>query len=218
MVRQFFPDLVFGWAFYSVLVSLLAISSVIDFRSLRIPKALTGTCLALGLAFNLARGLWLGLQDKVVWKLDAGPWLGTFDGILFSVAGFATAFAIFFVLWFLKAAGGGDVKLFASVGAWVGPWYIVFLMVGSVIVVVLITLGMMLYSMVTAGFSKTRDSFSHKGSQKAVQSGRRGSRRGPTYSFPLAFATALIMLLVLSRDLGLTGSVETALPPVSQAR
>lgn len=220
-----FPDLAFGWCFYIVLVGFLVVSSIIDFRTMRIPKALTIPCLILGVAFNLGRGMWLGIQDKVVWKLNAGPVLGCLDGLLFSVAGFAAAFSIFFLLWFLKAAHGGDVKLFAAVGAWVGPWYIVFLMVGSVLMVVLITLVMMMTSLFTVGFSQTKTSFSHKGHQKATKEGRRGSRRGPTYSFPLAFATAVIMLAVLARDLGLapprpteTRSNESNEAPVSQAR
>jgi prepilin peptidase CpaA len=42
-------------------------------------------------------------------------------GILQSLAGFAVGFAIPFVLFVLGAVGGGDVKLLAAVGAWVGP-------------------------------------------------------------------------------------------------
>jgi Flp pilus assembly protein protease CpaA len=217
---DFFPDLAFGWTFYAVLVSFLAVASVVDFRSLRIPKALTISCLIAGVVFNLGRGTWLGLQDKAVWSLSSGPVLGALDGLLFSLAGFATAFAIFFCLWFLKVAGGGDVKLFAAVGAWVGPWYIVMLMVGSVFMVVLITLGMILTSMATSGFAQTHKSFSSQGSQRAIESGRRAKKRGPTFSFPLAFATAVIMLLVLSRDLGLAGlwNGSVPLPSFSQAR
>ncbi len=209
---DFFPDLAFGWIFYSVLMALLIAASIIDFRSLRIPKPLTIACLVLGLAFNLGRGMWLGMQDKKVWVLEAGPVYGSMDGFLFSAAGFASAFAIFFALWFLQAAGGGDVKLFAAVGAWVGPWYIVLLMVGSVVMVVMITVGMMLASLMTSGFSETRKSFSSQGSQKAIQRGKRGKKRGPTFSFPLAFATAVIMLVVLWRDLGLSGPPEATAP------
>src|SRR6187200_1184713 len=97
---DFFPDLAFGWVFYSVLVSLLVAATVLDFRRFAIPKKLTVSCLALGVLFNLSRGLWLGLQDKEVWKLSSafgsGPVLGTLDGVLFSLAGFAVAFGLFF--------------------------------------------------------------------------------------------------------------------------
>lgn len=197
-----FPDLVFAWTYYSVLMAILIVSSITDFRSLRIPKALTISCLALGVLFNLGRGMWLGIQDKVVWKLSAGPVLGTLDGFLFSAAGFATALAVFVFLWLMRTAGGGDVKLFAAVGAWVGPWYIVLLMIVSVALVVVITLAMMGWSVVRSGYSKTASTFSHKAAQKAVEKGRRGKGRGPSYSFPLAFATAVVMLMVLLRDAG----------------
>jgi len=218
---DFFPDIVFGWTFYAVLVSFLAVASIIDFRSLRIPKALTVSCLAAGVAFNLGRGMWLGIQDKAVWTLGAGPALGALDGFLFSAAGFAAAFAIFFALWFLQVAGGGDVKLFAAVGAWVGPWFIVLLMIGSVFMVVLITIGMIVTSMVTSGFAQTHKSFSGQGSPRAIETGRRAKKRGPTFSFPLAFATAVILLIVLCKDLGLGASPwseSVMLPPISQAR
>jgi len=220
---DFFPDIVFGWTFYAVLVAFLTVASVVDFRSLRIPKALTISCLASGVIFNLSRGMWLGIQDKAVWnaKLPVGPVWGALDGLLFSAAGFAAAFAIFFALWFLQVAGGGDVKLFAAVGAWVGPWYIILLMIGSVFLVVLITLGMIVTSMVSSGFSKTHKSFSAQGSGKAIESGRRAKKRGPTYSFPLAFATAVIMLIVLSKDLGLGNTLlseSVSLPPISRGR
>src|SRR5262245_58107897 len=95
---EFFPDVTFGWAYYAVLIAFLAVASVVDFRNLRIPKALTISCLIAGIAFNLSRGIWLGLEDKAVWTLGPGPVLGALDGFLFSLAGFATAFAIFFAL------------------------------------------------------------------------------------------------------------------------
>jgi len=217
---DFFPDLAFGWVFYAVLMAFLTASTIVDFRTLKIPKAITVPCFLTGIAFNISRGTWLGIQDKVVWKLGAGPFLGACDGFLFSAAGFVVAFAIFFVLWFLQTAKGGDVKLFAAVGVWVGPWYIVLLMIGSVIMVVLSHMVMIMTSMVTAGFSQTHKSFSGQGSKKAIENGRRTRRRGPTYSFSLAFATAFILLVVLSRDLGLAElSIDSVtLPPISQAQ
>jgi Flp pilus assembly protein protease CpaA len=217
---DFFPDIAFGWSFYAVLVAFLTAASIVDFRNLKIPKAITIPCFITGIVFNISRGMWLGIQDKAVWKLSVGPFLGALDGFLFSAAGFAVAFAIFFALWFLQTAKGGDVKLFAAVGAWVGPWYIVLLMMGSVVMVVLITMVMIMTSMVTSGFSQTHKSFSGQGSKKAIEKGRRARGRGPTFSFPLAFATAVILLVVLSRDLGLASILNgsVSLPPISQAQ
>ncbi len=218
---DFFPDLAFGWAFYLVLVALLGVASVIDFRSFWIPKWLTVGCLTLGALFNMGRGLWLGLLEKPVWKLgvDPGPWLGTLDGFLFSLAGFATGFALFFALWFLKAAGGGDVKLVAAVGAWVGPWWMVFLMIGSTMTLLVVSMVWMAASLLGFGFARAQRSFSAQENKKIAQ-GLRPKHRGMTYSFPLAFATAVLLLILLAPDLGLSSRANGAVmpEPVSQAR
>jgi Flp pilus assembly protein protease CpaA len=207
---DFFPDLVFGWTFFCVLVLYLIVAAIVDFRSLRVPKVLTLSCLAVGLIFNLSRGMWLGTQDKVVWMLPVGPLWGFLDGFLFSVAGFATAFAIFFLLWFVRAAGGGDVKLFAAVGTWLGPTWAIWVMIGSVVMVILITAAMMAWSFVTRGAPQTKAAFSHEKNQKAVQKGKRGGQRGPSFSFPLLTATTLVMLIVLRYDLRIAPKLSDA--------
>lgn len=216
---DFFPDIAFGWAFYGVLMSLLIMASVIDFRGFTIPKKLSIACLVLGIVFNLGRGLWLGLQGKEVWKLSSGPVLGALDGFLFSAAGFLFAFAIFFGLWFLKACGGGDVKLYAAAGAWLGPWYFLFVLLVSVLVHMLVASVWILGSMLTSGFAQANKRFSHEESRKFSKGGYRPKHRGMTYSFPLAVATAVILLLVLSADLGLVEkSTASSGQPVSQLR
>ena len=201
--KAFFPSIAFGWAFYGVLVGLLAVSSVIDFRTFRIPKPLSIACAVLGLLFNIGRGVWLGIDDKSAWKFGAGPWVGACDGVLFSLAGFATGFAVFFGLWFLKAAGGGDLKLFAAVGCWVGPWFMIVLMVVSTVFLVIISMIWMIGSVLGIGFMKTNKNFSHANLQNKQRMGRMPKHRGMTYSLPLALATALTLLLLLHKDLGL---------------
>lgn len=209
---DFFPDLAFGWVFYSVLVSLLVVATVVDFRRFTIPKTLTITCFALGVLFNLGRGLWLGLQDKEVWKLSSwlgnGPAVGILDGLLFSLAGFGAALVLFVGLWKLKVCGGGDVKLFAAVGAWVGPWYFLMLLIGSVFMHVLVAMVFMAYVMLSQGFGQTRKQFSASEIKQPGRIGKDGKKvkpkhRGMTYSFPLTVATAVIMLVLLASDLGI---------------
>src|SRR5438270_12388863 len=101
MHAAFFPDPVFGWGFYLVLVSFLAPAPYTDLRSLVIPKPLTLTLLGLGLLANGVRGAWLGATGAPVWVLGAGGGSGAVDGVLFALAGFGLAFALFFVLWIL---------------------------------------------------------------------------------------------------------------------
>jgi prepilin peptidase CpaA len=43
------------------------------------------------------------------------------DGVLRSLAGFGVGVLLFLPLFVLRAMGGGDVKLLAAIGAWLGP-------------------------------------------------------------------------------------------------
>lgn len=74
---------------------------VTDLRSRRIPNVLTFGAAAAGLAFHAITG-------------------GT-SGFVLSGAGWVVGVAVFFVPFALGGLGGGDVKLLAALGAWVGP-------------------------------------------------------------------------------------------------
>src|SRR3954453_23587605 len=114
-----FPHLAFAWSFLAILLALLAAASYADSGAMKLPKALTLTAFALGVLFNVARGAWIGGQGQAVRALGAaGPWAGLVDGAMFAVAGALAGFALFFVMWIVGACGGGDVKLFAAIGAW----------------------------------------------------------------------------------------------------
>src|SRR5687768_7574306 len=82
-------------------VALGAAAAVIDWRTRRIPNALTFGASAVAVAFAAAHG---GVQ-----------------GGLWSLAGFGVGLLIFFPLFALRALGAGDVKLLAAIGAWLGP-------------------------------------------------------------------------------------------------
>jgi prepilin peptidase CpaA len=83
----------------AVIVATVACAT--DLRSRRIPNLLTFTAAALGIA--------------------VGSWTGGPDGAMTSSAGWLAGLAIFFVPFALRGLGGGDVKLLAALGAWVGP-------------------------------------------------------------------------------------------------
>src|SRR5690349_4351508 len=121
----FYPDPVFGWTFYAVLVGFLAVATYIDVGTLRIPKTLTLPMLVVGLVFSVVRGAWMGSilegSDRVVWVFARSPALGALAGLLCALAGFVVGFVLFFVLWRMGIMKGGDVKLVAALGAWVGP-------------------------------------------------------------------------------------------------
>ena len=71
-----------------------------DVRGQRIPNWLTYSGLLAALVVRAGLGGWTGLKGGLAGMLFAG--------------------GIFFLLFFIGGMGGGDVKLMAAVGAWVG--------------------------------------------------------------------------------------------------
>lgn len=86
--------------FTSVILS-LAVATVIDLRSQRIPNALTLPTALAALLYHL---------------LLQGP-----QGALSSLTGLGLGLGLMLVPFLCGVMGGGDVKLMAAVGAWVGP-------------------------------------------------------------------------------------------------
>jgi prepilin peptidase CpaA len=190
---MFFPDVGFGWVFYGALVCLTLVASFADLRWLIVPKWITLTGVALGLLVNGLRGAWIGWEGNSVWAFgDYGTVVGLLDGLLFALAGFATGFALFFGLWIIGACGGGDVKLFAAVGAWVGPYHALWLLAGSTFIMVLFGLLRFAIAAVSSSWKRARREFSEKGA--AAVSGKKPTSRLAAYSLPLAITTAIMML------------------------
>jgi len=84
-----------------VAVIVATVACATDLRSRRIPNLLTFTTAALGIA--------------------VGSWTGGAAGAMTSSAGWLAGLAIFFVPFALRGLGGGDIKLLAALGSWVGP-------------------------------------------------------------------------------------------------
>jgi prepilin peptidase CpaA len=82
------------------LLAMLVWAAIEDLRVRKIRNWLTFSMLFSGLAQSLLPGSHIGFGQ--------------------SLLGFAAGFAVPFVLFVLGAVGGGDVKLLAGVGAWVG--------------------------------------------------------------------------------------------------
>jgi prepilin peptidase CpaA len=92
-------------AVVSLTVALIA--CVTDIRSRRIPNVLTFGAGLAGLLFHLATG-----------GRDAG-----FD----SAMGYLAGTALFLPFFILGGMGAGDIKLVAALGAWVGPYQVMWL-------------------------------------------------------------------------------------------
>src|ERR1700722_5538351 len=138
MISLFFPSFVFGLCFTAALLVLLGAAAVIDVRTMLVPKRLVFVTLGAGAIATLLRGALLGASDQQVWCLaPGGVWGGLADAFLFALCGVLVGFFATFALWILGVCGGGDVKLTAALGAWLGPTKLLVTLVVAVLVVVL---------------------------------------------------------------------------------
>jgi prepilin peptidase CpaA len=89
------------------------LASVVDVRTRRIPNVLTFGAALAGIAAHAA--------------------LQGFGGALAAVSGWVVGTLLFLPFFLLRGMGGGDVKLLAALGAWIGPQEAVFLALYSLI-------------------------------------------------------------------------------------
>jgi prepilin peptidase CpaA len=201
----FFPDPAFGWVFAIVLIGLTAVAAVTDTRKAIVPNRLTVATLLIGLVMNALRGGWLGGQGRDLWLLPTGSvWVGAADGLLFALAGFAAAFGLMLVFWLLGLCGGGDVKLFAAVGGWVG-WqnFLMLWLVSLVVLYAWVALRMLNGGLTASKVARRAKSVRDMGVRAADGSARPRKLR-ITYSLPIAVATAVVVLWVFRAELQLT--------------
>lgn len=141
MPPSFFPDPAFGAIFYGLLIACCLALVVSDLKTQRLPNYLTMLMLLLGVVMNLIRSIWLGvLGEPGRYFGGTGVFAGIMESCSFSFTGLALAVALFTVLWQLKKCGAGDVKLMAALGAWVGPYWFLFLFAGTIVMVIPILL------------------------------------------------------------------------------
>jgi prepilin peptidase CpaA len=206
MPDPFFPDPTFGWVFFGSLLVILAVAAYCDLRYMIIPKPLTLGLLALGLVFNVIRGALVGASGRFMF-LDLGAsngWIGALDGLLFALSGFGLGLVVFLLMWILGTCGGGDVKLFAALGAWLGPVTAIFVLGGTLILVCLIVVIRPIANWLMGVKSKSPQWFSP--TQLTVGSGKAPKQRLLTYSLPVALSTALVLLWMGRFDLNLASA------------
>ncbi len=111
------------------------VAMVTDVRERRIPNSL---CVALG-----ATGL--------LYRTSIGGLSGCGDSLL----GFMVGFAVLFLVYMVGGSGAGDVKFMGAVGAWLGPYHIVFVFVLSAVVLIFFTFAVLTWRLVQSVSSKS---------------------------------------------------------------
>jgi prepilin peptidase CpaA len=168
------------------LVCALALAAVIDARQRRIPNWLTFGLMLSGLGRAAAGGGTAGLEHSLLGLLAGG--------------------ALPLILYAISALGGGDVKLLAAIGAWLGsgPAVLVFMVeavLGLIIVLVQATLQRRTAALfrnsvlIAANFA----SASEIGIQHAVDSGKsyQAIKRPLPFAVPVFFATLIVLWITV---------------------
>lgn len=154
-------------------------AAISDSRTRRIPNKLTVPCFFAGLIYQLAFNGWSGLGD----------------GLL----GFAVGFGPLFVLWMIGGGGGGDVKLMGALGTWLGFKMTLYALIGSAVCVLIGTMLVMLWGVVTKGARRTKEQYlaTGKGQTKPETPDQKQKRRIMAYAVPVAVATWAIVIWYL---------------------
>jgi prepilin peptidase CpaA len=166
---------------WAPLICTLALAAVIDARQRRIPNWLTFGLMAAG----LGRAALLGPQD-----------------FGHAMLGIVVGGAIPLVMYMISAMGGGDVKLLAAIGAWVGP--------GPAILIIMVQAVLGLVIVITQALSQRRTGVllrnsalivanfagaSELGLQNAVDTGKscQAIKRPLPFAVPVFFATLIVL-------------------------
>jgi prepilin peptidase CpaA len=124
-----------SFAWWPTLI-VLAVATFTDLRSRRIPNWLVFPFLLAGIVVSPWRHDWGGNSQGVGWHgLGHFGW----NGVGQSFAGLGLGLLIYGIPFCMGWTGGGDVKLCAAIGAWIGPeqtlWAVFFTAIAGGIVV-----------------------------------------------------------------------------------
>lgn len=160
-----------------------AVAASWDIRWRRIPNFLTLPMFGAGILFQLTMSFLYG------WHNFAS-----------AAGGFLVGFGVLFLLWFVGGGGGGDVKLMGAISVWLGFRLTLAVMIVSTLLVLLVTMGVVVWSVVFRGVRGTRQQYLATGKTPAGQSPRPESvsqkqgRRLMAYATPIAIATWVVVL------------------------
>lgn len=160
-----------------------AAAAYIDTFFWKIPNKLT-------IPFFLAGWLYQG----IFW----GP-----AGLLDGLTGFALGFGTYFLAYFVRGAGAGDVKLMGALGVWLGLKMTLYLMILSTVIIVIDVIVISMYKVMKYGTKKWKKQYLATGKTdakgkpvfKTETLEEQRARRILPFAIPLATAAWLLMLL-----------------------
>lgn len=167
-------------------------AAVSDLRSRKIPNKMTLPMFLAGLVYQIAFGGWSGLAE--------GHYAAA--GLKSALLAFALGFGTLFILWMVGGGGGGDVKLMGALSVWLGFRLTFMVMIASTVFVLMGTLAVLLWSMVSRGPWATKRKYLVESEKPKTKRGKvagetleqRQQRRIMAYAVPVALATWAIVL------------------------
>lgn len=162
-----------------VCIAVLALASLSDIRSRRIPNYLTVVLI---------------ITSLTVYLMIAG-----IDGLLFSLKGMALGFIILFVPYLFGGMGAGDVKLMAGVGAALGPEQVLLALLftallGGILAVIIILAGDTIKETLKNFFASAWLTLSGAGVQVFTAGLEHKKKTKVPYGFVIACGTAASMI------------------------
>jgi len=178
---------------FFVCVGLFTVAAALcDVRTRRIPNRLTVPVFVLGLVYQIVFNGWSGAESSS----------GIAEaGLKSALLAFSMGFGTLFVLWLIGGGGGGDVKLMGALSVWLGFQSTLLVMMASTVLVLVGTLAVMGWSLISKTPWKTTAKFiaTSKPTKPGMQPVRetveeRQNRRIMAYGVPVALATWAVVL------------------------
>lgn len=167
-------------------------------------------------AYTLAATLWdhwyWKIPNKLTLPMFFAGWVyqGLFNGLsglADGALGFLVGFGFLFIMWIIGSGGGGDVKLMGGLSVWLGFYWSIYVFIVSTFLVVLVTMGVVLWNVITRGTKATKKILLATG--KPTKAGdkrpretleQKQQRRIMAYALPIALATWGLLLLGFLKD------------------
>jgi prepilin peptidase CpaA len=159
------------------------VAAVWDLRTRQIPNWLTGGGLIAGLAFH-----------TVVGYLDGGM-QNACTHLGWALLGGATGFGILFLMWLTGSGGGGDVKLMAALGAWLGARHTLYLFLLSALFAIPLALTAALF----VGLRNRRNELPRNDEITTDTVAKNNNSRGLVpYAVPVALGAWVVLVIKLA--------------------